>query len=91
MNKVSNSVKSAAVATVLAAMASAPATAGETTTQTGFAAIAQLPVTALPVARRGSRRRGAGGFHDEAAGSQGCIEVPEAHNEASWPTEGNRD
>ena len=47
MNKLSTSVKSAAVAAVLAAVASASATAGETTTQTGFAAVAQIPVTAL--------------------------------------------
>ncbi len=40
------SVTFAAVAAILAAMASASATAGETT-PSGFAAVAQLPVTAL--------------------------------------------
>ena len=34
-------------ASLLSAMASAPAAAAETTTQTGFAVLAQLPVTAL--------------------------------------------
>ena len=41
---------------------------------------------ALSLAGGGSRRRGAGGFRDEAAGSQGRAEVPEAHDEALRPT-----
>ena len=59
MNKLSTSVKSAAVAAVLAAVASASATAGDTTTQSEFAAVAQLPVTALSTSEM-AETRGAG-------------------------------
>jgi hypothetical protein len=43
-------------------------------------------IDALTLARGRSRRRGALGFRDEAPGSQGCAEIPEAHDEALRPT-----
>ena len=46
---------------------------------------------ALPVARRGSRRRGARGFRHETPGSQGCAEVSEANDETLRPTAVDRD
>ncbi len=54
MERLTKSVKSAAVAVVLAAMASASAAAGDTTPQTEYAieftALARIPVTALSTA-----------------------------------------
>ena len=41
---------------------------------------------ALSLACGRSRRRGAWGFRDEAPGSQGCAEIPEACDEALRPT-----
>ncbi len=55
MNKLIASVASAAA---IVLMASAPATAGDTT-QTGFSAVAQLPVTALSSSEM-AETRGAG-------------------------------
>jgi hypothetical protein len=61
MNKFGTSVKSVVVAAVLAAVASASATAGEATTPTGFATVARIPVTALSTSEmaetRGARVR----------------------------------
>ena len=61
MYKLSTSVKFAAVAAVLAAVAIAPAAAGDTTTQTEFAAVAGFEAQAM-TNQEMSDTRGSGGW-----------------------------